>query len=387
MKRRRIAVLTTSRADYGLLSGAIERIAKDPALELRLLACGSHWSAAHGRTADLIAADGRRVDARVDTLPKRDTPAGVASAIGRGVQGFAEAFARLKPDLLLVLGDRYELLAACSAAVGMRIPIAHIHGGESTEGALDEQVRHAVSKMAHLHFPAAEPYRRRLLRMGERPDRVFNVGAPGIEALRRLATLGREELESRLGFSLAGPLALVTVHPTTLTGASRDRVLESVLGALERTAMRSVLTFSNADAGGRAINERIRSYARKHPARVLAVPSLGQQGYLSLMSVADVVVGNSSSGLIEAPSLRRPTVNVGERQDGRLRAPSVIDCPADAARVASALRRALSPAFRRSRCRGRNPYGDGRSSELIVNVLKTAPLGEELLRKRFCDGA
>lgn len=386
MRRRKIAVLTTSRADYGLLSGTIARIARDSALELQLLACGSHWSSAHGRTADEISAAGWRVAARVDTLPRRDTPASVASAIGRGVQGFASAFARLEPDILLLLGDRYELLAACAAAVGLRLPIAHVHGGESTEGALDEQVRHAVSKMAHLHFPAAEPYRRRLLRMGERPDRVFNVGAPGLEALSRLATLGRVELEDRLGFSLTGPLALVTVHPATLSGA-RDRVLESVLRALERARLRSVLTFANADAGGRAINDRIRNYVRKHPARALAVPSLGQQGYLSLMGIADVVVGNSSSGLIETPSLGRPTINVGSRQDGRLRAPSVIDCPAEPDRIARALRRALSPAFRRSRCRGRNPYGDGRSSELIVNVLKTAPLGEELLRKRFCDGA
>jgi UDP-hydrolysing UDP-N-acetyl-D-glucosamine 2-epimerase len=387
VRRRKIAVLTTSRADYGLLSGTIARIDEDPALELQLLACGSHWSPAHGRTADEISADGRRVAARVDTLPKRDTPAGVAAAIGRGVQGFASAFARLKPDILLVLGDRYELLAACSAAVGLRLPIAHIHGGESTEGALDEQVRHAVSKMAHLHFPAAEPYRRRLIRMGERPDRVFNVGAPGIEALHRVATIGRKELEGRLGFSLAGPLALVTVHPTTLAGGNRDGVLESVLGGLERAGMRSVLTFANADAGGRAINERIRGYARRRPARALAVPSLGHEGYMSLMGLADVVVGNSSSGLIEAPTLGLPTINVGTRQDGRLRAPSVIDCAAKPDRIARALRRALSPAFRRSRCRGRNPYGSGRSSELIVNVLKTAPFGEELLFKRFYDGA
>lgn len=387
MKRRKIAVVTTSRADYGLLSGVIARIAEDPALELQLLACGSHWSSAHGHTSAEIAADGRRVAARIDTLPKRDTPEGVASAIGRGTQGFAAAFARLKPDILLVLGDRYELLAACSAAVAMRLPIAHIHGGESTEGALDEQVRHAVSKMAHLHFPAAEAYRRRLLRMGERPDRVFEVGAPGLEAMRRVARLGRKELENRLKFSLAGPLAIVTVHPTTLSSGSRDEVLDSVLGALNRTGLRSILTFANADAGGLAINERLRKYARRHPSRSLAVASLGQQGYLSLMDIADVVVGNSSSGLVEAPSLRIPTINVGTRQDGRLRAPSVIDCQATPAHIAKALRRALSPVFRRSRCRGRNPYGDGHSSERIAKVLKTAPLGEKLLLKRFYDDA
>lgn len=385
MKPRRIAILTTSRADYGLLHWLMRAVDEDPATRLFVIAAGSHLSKAYGRTADEIEADGFKIVARVKTLPFADTPAGVARALGRGATAFAEALIALKPDVLVVLGDRWELLAACSAAVALRIPIAHIHGGESTEGALDEQVRHAVSKLAHLHFTAAEPYRRRLIRMGEDPARVLNVGAPGLESIRRSKPMARGELESRLGFSLKGPLAAVTVHPATLSASRGDGAVDAVLAALDRAGLRAVLTFAGADAGGRAINARLKRYAASRPGRAVAAASLGQRGYIGLLSAADVVVGNSSSGLIEVPALRRPTVNVGDRQKGRLRAPSVIDCPPNAAAVTRALRRALSPAFRRRNCRGLTPYGDGRTAARILGALKRAPLGEALLRKSFHD--
>lgn len=384
MRPRRIAVLTTSRADYGLLHWLMRGIEADPATKLLVIATGAHLSKAYGRTVDAIAADGFKLAARVNTTPSVDTPAGVARALGKGASAFAEALIALKPDLLVVLGDRWELLAACSAAVALRIPIAHIHGGESTEGALDEQVRHAVSKLAHLHFTAAESYRRRLIRMGEDPERVFNFGAPGLESLRRTRKLTRGELESRLGFPLSAPLAAVTVHPSTLS-AKDDGALGAVLGALDRTGLRAVLTFAGADAGGREINARLKRYAARHPGRAAAVCSLGQSGYIGLLAVADVVVGNSSSGVIEVPALRRPTVNVGDRQKGRLRAPSVIDCAPSVAAVAAALRRALSPAFRRRNCLGVTPYGDGRTAARILSALKRAPLGDALLRKTFHD--
>ncbi len=383
MRPRRIAVLSTSRADYGLLYWLLKALKADRATKPQILAAGSHLSKAYGRTADAITADGFAIAARVDTLPRKDDAAGMARALGRGVSSFVEAFLRLKPDLLVGLGDRYELLAAATAAVGLRLPIAHIHGGESTEGVLDEQVRHAVSKMAHLHFAAAEPYRRRLIRMGEDPKRVFNVGAPGLEFIRRFKPLPRHALEKKLRFSLAGPLAAVTVHPDTLGTKDSGEVLGAVLKSLDRAKLRSVLTYANVDAGGRAINRRLERYAARNRGRAVAIPSLGQEGYLSLLSAADLVVGNSSSGVIEVPSLRMPTVNVGDRQKGRLRAPSVIDCPPSAAAVTRALQRALSPAFLRRNCRGRSPYGEGRTAAKMLAVLKRVPLGESLLAKSF----
>lgn len=385
MRPRRIAVLSTSRADYGLLYWLLKALKADRATKPQIVAAGSHLSKAFGRTADAITADGFAIAARVDTLPRKDDSAGVARALGRATTAFVEAFLRLKPDLLVVLGDRYELLAACTAAVGLRLPIAHIHGGESTEGVLDEQVRHAVSKMAHLHFPAAESYRRRLIRMGENPRRVHNVGAPGLEYIRKFKPLPRRRLEKRLRFSLARPLAVVTVHPGTLNAGERGGVLPAVLKALDRTRLRAVLTYANADAGGRRINRRLERYAARNSSRAVVVPSLGQAAYLSLLAAADVVVGNSSSGVIEVPSLRMPTVNVGDRQKGRLRAPSVIDSPPSAAAVTRALRRALSPAFLRRNCRGRNPYGEGRTAAKMLAVLKRVPLGESLLRKSFYE--
>lgn len=383
MKPRRIAVVTTSRADYGLLSGLMRAVKRDPALRLQVVAAGSHLSKAFGATAREIEGDGFRIAARVPTAPGSDSPKAAAEALGSGVKSFSRAFSRLRPDIVVVLGDRLELLAACSAAVALRIPIAHLHGGESSEGVLDEQVRHAVTKLAHLHFAAAESYRRRLLRMGEDPRRVFNFGAPGLESLKELEPLTARELSRRLGFDLSGPFAVVTVHPDSLASGA-DRTLRAVLAALDRRGLRSVLTYAGADAGGRALNRILARYAAARPGRAVAVASLGQRAYLSLLRHAAVVVGNSSSGVIEAPSLRKPTVNVGPRQDGRLRAPSVIDCAPDAAAVSAALGRALSPTFR-ARCRGVNPYGTGRVSSRIAGALKAVKL-DGLLVKRFHDG-
>lgn len=384
MKRRKISVLTTSRADYGLLYWLIEGIRRDKALSLQLIVTGSHLSKAFGYTLGQIRKDGFRPAALVPLLPKDDSGLAAATALARGTEGFAKAFARLKPDILVMLGDRLELLSAASAAVALRVPIAHIHGGESSEGVLDEQVRHAVSKLSHLHFTAAQPYRRRLLQMGEDPRRVFNVGAPGLEYIRKTNFLGRAELERRIGLPLSSPLALVTLHPGTLAQNGKpDRTLESLLGAVDRADLRAVFTYANADAGGRSLNKRIESYVARRKDRAAAVASLGQQGYLSLMRLCDVVVGNSSSGIIETPALKRPTVNIGGRQDGRLRAPSVIDCPGTPAAIAKALARALSPGFRRTRCTGKSPYGAGGVASRIIRVLKSTPLGSGLLRKSF----
>lgn len=376
--KRRVAVVTASRADYGLLYWLLRGLKEDSAFTLQLLACGGHLSPAFGRTADRIRADGFTLAARVDTLPSGGSGADLARAIGGGTAGFGAAFARLRPHLLVVLGDRYELLSAACAAVAARLPIAHIHGGESTEGVLDEQVRHALTKMSHLHFAAAPLYRERIIQMGEDPRRVYQFGAPGLEYLRRLKPLPREALEARLKLALESPVVLATYHPD-------GGPVAPMLKALDRVGARSVLTYAGADPGGARINRELRAYAARRPGRSAAVPSLGQRDYLSLLAQVDAVVGNSSSGIIEAPSLRVPTVNIGPRQAGRLRSPSVIDCANDAASIGRALRRALSPAFRRRFCRGRNAYGDGRVAERIIGVLKKVELGPDLLRKSFHD--
>lgn len=380
---RKIAVVTTSRADYGLLSRLMRAIARDRALKLRVVVTGGHLSNRFGKTEREIVADGFHIDARVQMTPGSDSPKAAADALGAGMKGFARELARLAPDILVVLGDRLELLAACSAAVALRIPIAHLHGGEASEGSLDEQVRHAVTKLAHLHFTAAEPYRRRVVAMGEDPRRVFNTGAPGLEAAADLVPISPRELEARVGLALDRPFALVTVHPETV-GARAGGVLEAVLAGLDRARLPAVLTYAGADAGGRAINARLERWAAARPGRAAAVASLGQRAYLSLLARAAVVVGNSSSGIIEAPALKTPTVNVGARQDGRLRASSVIDCAPNAPAVSAALRRALSPSFR-ARCRGKSPYGAGRVSAKIAAALKRVPL-DGLLVKRFRDG-
>lgn len=370
---RKIAVVTTSRAEYGLLYWTIKRIREDRALALQLVAAGMHLSPHYGRTAEAIEFP---IAAEVPMLEDATSDAATARAIGRGTLGFAKAFGRLKPDVAVILGDRFELLAAASAAVALRIPLAHIHGGESSEGVIDEQIRHALTKLSYLHFTAAEPYRRRVIQMGEDPKRVFLCGAPGLEALERLKPLSRATLEKRLAFSLDGPLVLATYHP--VPGANGEA--DAVLRALEASGARAVLTYANADAGGRAINAKLERLARRHPQRFRAVASLGQESYLSLLRLCDAVFGNSSSGILEAPAAKVPTVNVGSRQAGRLRAPSVLDCEGNTAAMLKALKTALSPRFR-SRCHGENPYVGGRVSEKIVRVLKTADLSDP--RKRF----
>ncbi|MBI5623421.1 MAG: UDP-N-acetylglucosamine 2-epimerase (hydrolyzing) [Elusimicrobia bacterium] len=381
-KPRKLAVVTTSRADFGLLHWLIFGAAADPAFRLQLVVSGSHLSDAFGRTEALIRAEGLRPAARVDIAARGGTDLDTARSLGLGVTRFAEALSKLKPDLMVVLGDRFEILAAASAAAALRIPIAHLHGGEASEGVIDEQIRHAVTKLSYLHFTAAEPYRRRVLQLGEAPARVFNVGAPGLEYIARMEPLPEQELERRVGMSLASPTLLATFHPE---GGSRTMAsLSALLSALSDADLPTVFTFANADAGGNAVNAAIQRFC-KGKERCRAVPSLGQDGYLSLMARAAAVVGNSSSGLLEAPSLRVPTVNIGDRQAGRLRAPSVIDAPASRTAIRRAIRQALLPSFRRLRCMGANPYGGGRVSERILAVLKRFPLPAGVVRKTFYD--
>lgn len=346
-------------------------------MRIQLVVSGSHLSAAFGRTADEIAFP---IAARVPMDLSGDDPASSARAVAGALPGFVDAFARLKPDVALLLGDRYELLAPAAAAVALRLPIAHLHGGEASEGVIDEQVRHALTKLAWLHFVAAEPYRRRVVRMGEDPARVHLVGAPGLENIAALRPLPDAELEKLVGLPLFPPPLAVTYHPS---GPRPLAELGAVLAAVRGSGRPAVLTYAGADAGGHAINARLRRFAASDPRRFRVLPSLGARGWLSLLRRSAACVGNSSSGLIEAPLLRVPTVNIGGRQDGRLKAPSVIDCAPSPSAVRTALRRALSPSFRKA-CRGASPYRGGQVSRRIADVLARVDLSEAP-RKSFYE--
>lgn len=387
MAPRRIAVVTGTRADYGLLYWLIHDLHRAADFELQLVVTGMHLMPRFGRTVDVIERDGFPIAATVDLALESDTPQAVARAIGTGTAGFADAFARLAPDLVVILGDRFEALAAATAAFAERRPIAHLHGGEVTEGALDDGFRHAITKLSALHFTAAQPYRRRVIQMGEPPERVFDVGAPGLEHLVRTPLLARAELERALDFPLGETAFLVTFHPATLDEGDPADQCRELLAALDAFAQaRIVITLPNADPGGQAIIPLLEDYARRHPQRCRLFASLGQQRYLSLLRCVHAVVGNSSSGLIEAPSAGCATVNVGDRQRGRLRAASVIDCAPRRADIEAALRRALDPGFRAGLARVHNPYGDGAVADRILTVLRQVEL-RALSRKPFHDVA
>lgn len=369
-KLRRICVVTGSRAEYGLLYWVMKAIAAHPMLELQVLATGMHLSPEFGLTYSQIESDGFCIDAKVEMLLSADTPTAVTKSVGLGMIGFADAYARLEPDLLVVLGDRFEILAAVQSAAFARIPIAHIHGGETSEGAVDEAIRHAVTKFSTWHFVAAEGYRKRVIQLGEHPERVFNVGAPGLDNLAYLPLLSRAELEKDLGMTLGEPLLLVTYHPATLGELSPGAAVQRLLEALDRfPAATIVFTYPNADAGGREIVERLKAYEASNSGRAKGFTSLGQLRYLSLLVEADVVVGNSSSALIEAPAARTASVDVGQRQRGRLKAASVLEADEDVDEIATCISEALSPRFQASLAQAASLYGSGGASQRIVNEL------------------
>lgn len=367
---RRICVVTGSRAEYGLLSWVMKAIAAHPALQLQIIVTGMHLSPEFGLTYRQIEADGFVIDAKVEMLLSGDTPTAVAKSVGLGVIGFADAYARLAPDVVVVLGDRFEILAAAQSAALLRIPIAHIHGGETSEGAVDEGIRHAVTKLSTWHFVAAEAYRKRVVQLGEHPDRVFNVGAPGLDSLAYLPLLSRAELETELSMALASPLLLVTYHPATLGDVPPREAVERLLAALDRFPHASIVfTYPNADAGGREIVARLKAYEASHAGRVKGFTSLGQLRYLSLLVQADAVVGNSSSALIEAPAARTATVDIGPRQRGRLKAASVLEADEDADDIAARIAEALSPDFQSTLTTVESLYGRGGASQRIVDEL------------------
>jgi len=381
---RTICVVTTSRADYGLLRWLLRDLSDDPGIRLQVVVTGSHLSRHHGLTVSEIEADGFPIDGRIETTPAEDGASDVAMATGMGMARFAECFRRLQPDILVGLGDRYELFAAVSAAMLSNIPIAHLHGGESTEGLVDEAIRHAVTKMSHLHFVAAEPFARRVVQMGEDPSRVFTVGAFGLDALERIALLDREGLDRELSLPTGAALIAVTFHPITLQRGGAEIQMAELEAALHATEGAHVVwTLPNADAENGVIRRRIEAFRAAHPDRCGVFESLGQLRYLSLLRHARAVVGNSSSGIIEAPSLGVPTLDIGDRQKGRPRAASVVSCPPDRDLIAAFLAQALASPRKGDIV---NPYGGPGASRKTCRILAEFPL-EGLLHKSFHAGA
>lgn len=369
---RRIAVFTGTRAEYGLLYWLMKEIAAAPDLELKTVVSGAHLSPEFGLTYRQIEQDGFQIDERVEMLLSSDTAVGVIKSMGLALIGMADVLARLTPDVLVILGDRYEALAMAQAAMIMRIPVAHLHGGEITEGAYDDAIRHAITKLSYLHFTANDAYRQRVIQLGEAPERVFNLGAVGLDHIDRTPLMSRDALSASLGFALDKPYFVVTYHPVTLFSEPAVESFQALLNALDDYPdYQAIVTYPNADDGGRQLIPLLEHYAALQPERVLAIPSLGHQRYLSAVKHCAVVIGNSSSGIIEVPSLGVPTVNIGQRQKGRMAAASVVNCQPDSASISSAINDALCPlpasAFA-------NPYGTGDVSARIVAVLRRFPL-------------
>jgi UDP-hydrolysing UDP-N-acetyl-D-glucosamine 2-epimerase len=366
-----ICIVTGSRAEYGLLTPLLELIREDKALELQIIATGMHLSPVFGSTYQEIERDGFVINEKVDIQLTKDTNTAIARSTGLGMIGLAEALEKLQPDWIVLLGDRFESFAAASTAHLMKIPIAHLHGGELTEGAVDDAFRHAITKMAWLHFTAAEEYRQRVIQLGEAPERVFNVGAIGLDNIKKLPVISQQELEKQLDFEGIDNAFLVTFHPATMENASAEQQVKELLTAFDNFPdYKIIFTFPNADANGRAIIRLLEEYVKNNPGRAKAYTSLGQLRYLSLLKYVRVMVGNSSSGLIEAPSFGLPVVNIGSRQDGRLKPRSVIDAFPNKINIEQAVQKALSKSFRDNCNSQANPYGHGDAAEQILKQIK-----------------
>lgn len=381
---RKICVVTGSRAEYGLLRWVMEDIKETPGLELQIIATGMHLAPEFGLTYREIEHDGFHIDRKVEMLLSSDSSAGIAKSMGLGLIGFGDALEQLKPDLMLVLGDRFEIFSAAAAATIARTPLAHLHGGESTEGAFDEAIRHSITKMSQLHFVATSEYRNRVIQLGEHPDQVFTVGGLGVDAIKRLKLLDQAELETALDFKLGRRNLLVTFHPVTLENSTASHQLGELLAALEALQETTLIfTLPNADSGSRALARLVNEYVAAHP-NARGYSSLGQLRYLSCLRHVDGVVGNSSSGLIEAPAFRKGTVNIGDRQRGRIKAASVIDCTPERAAISAAIQSLYTPEFQSLVSKVQNPYGDGGASERVVKTLAKVSL-DNILKKKFYD--
>ncbi|TGL68271.1 UDP-N-acetylglucosamine 2-epimerase [Leptospira kmetyi] len=380
----KVCVVTGTRAEYGLLRFVMEGIKNSLSLELQIIATGSHLSPEFGLTYQEIEKDGFYIDRKVEMLLSADSKTGVAKSIGLGTIGFADAFENLSPDLVMILGDRFELLSVASAALVSKIPMAHIHGGETTEGAFDEAIRHSLTKMSHIHFVAAEEYKKRVIQLGEDPQTVHLVGGLGLDGIHKIKLLDRKTLEKELGFELGKKALLVTFHPVTLGDSSSEFQMKELLSALDLNSdIQYIFTMPNADTDGRVIFRLIEDFVKTHP-NSKAFTSLGQLKYLSALSHVDGVVGNSSSGIIEAPSFKKGSINIGDRQKGRIKATSVIDCDPERKSICRSINELYSEAFQTKILNVVNPYGDGGASEKIVRILENTE-SKYLLKKSFFD--
>ncbi len=383
--RRKICVVTGSRAEYGLLYWLLKEIQADKDLELQLIATGMHLSPEFGLTYRFIEKDGFSIDEKIEILLSSDSEIGISKSIGLGMISFSEAYARLKPDILVGLGDRFELFSAVSAAMISHIPIAHIHGGEATEGLIDEAIRHSITKMSHLHFTSTEAYRKRVIQLGEDPSRVFNVGAIGLDNLKKLKLSGRRELEDELKFEFGKKNILVTFHPVTLEKSTAERQFKELLAAVDELKdTKIIFTKPNADTDGRVIIHLIDEYVAKRKTKAAAFVSMGQWLYLSTLQYIDAMVGNSSSGIIEMPSFKKGTINIGDRQKGRIKTRSIIDCQPKKASVLEGFSKLYSSEFQHKLNTIKNPYGEGGVSTKIKHVIKAYDL-DDILKKSFFD--
>lgn len=387
MMKKHIAVLTATRAEFGVLKTLINRLKKEDFCEVKVLVTGAHLSPEFGNTYKEIEEAGIDITAKIECVAGGDSPRDISNNMAMAMSGFGEYFEKNKLDLLIVLGDRYETLAVCVAAMNAEIPIAHLHGGEATEGLIDEAIRHSITKMSHLHFVSTEVYRNRVIQMGEQPEHVFNVGALAVENIKHMDFIPHEELGKELGIDLSGKYGVVTFHPVTLEENSGVEQFEQLTQALnEFSDMSFIITKANADAGGRRINHSIDEYAKKHE-NVVAVTSLGAKRYLSAVKGCSVVIGNSSSGIVEAPCLYVPTVNIGDRQKGRIMPDSVICCGAYKEAIVNAIKTAVSQEFHDKVQTFNNPFGNGDTSERIADIISTIfkECGNIDIKKHFYD--
>jgi len=384
--KKKICIFTSTRAEYGLLKPLMDEIKKDKDLKLQIIVSGMHLSPEFGLTYKEIEKDGFKIDEKVEMLMSSDTPIGISKSMGLGLIGYSEALQRLKPDMVVILGDRYEALAFAISSVLHNIPISHIHGGETTEGSYDEMFRHSITKMSYLHFVSTEEYRKRVIQLGESPDRVFNVGALGVDNIKRMRLLSKKELEKELNFKFNKHNLLVTFHPVTLEKEKSVKYFKSLLKVINNLKDTNLIfTKSNADAEGRAINKLIDKYVEVNKHKAVAFTSMGQLKYLSTLQYIDVVIGNSSSGIIEVPSFKKPTVNIGNRQKGRIKAESIIDCSDNSEAIKKAIAKAFSKEFQNFCKSVKNPYGDGNAAPKIIKIIKKFVRKGIDLKKSFYD--
>ena len=382
MKKRKICVVTGTRAEYGLLRWLMDGINKSTKLDLQIIATGMHLSPEFGLTYQEIENDGFKIDRKIEMLVSSDSANGIVKSMGLGMIGFTDALTELKPDLIVVLGDRYEIFTAVAAAMIFCTPVAHLHGGEATEGLIDESIRHSITKMSHLHFVAAEEYRKRVIQLGEQPDNVFLVGGLGIDNIVKLNLLERKDFEKSIDFKLGIKNLLITFHPVTLEKNTSEKQMNEILMALkELKNTHLIFTMPNADTDGRIIFQMIENFVNNHP-HAKSFTSLGQLRYLSCIKHVDGVIGNSSSGLAEVPTFKKGTINIGDRQRGRIKAESVIDCKPTTKSISDAIKKLYSLEFQQKLKTVRNPYGSGGASEAIVKTLENISL-KTILKKKF----